>query len=68
MTLSRKHSLNLAQMAIAFCLTRPFMTAAIIRATGMERLKTNIDAAELELSPEVLADIGEVHRQYPVPM
>ncbi|MEZ5801357.1 MAG: aldo/keto reductase [Nitratireductor sp.] len=65
---ARKHGLNLAQMAIAFCLTRPFMTAAIIGATDMEQLKTNIDAAELELSPEVLADIGEVHRQYPVPM
>ncbi|MEZ5870627.1 MAG: aldo/keto reductase [Nitratireductor sp.] len=65
---ARKHRLNLAQMAIAFCLTRPFMTAAIIGATDMDQLKTNIDAVELELGTEVLEDIGEVYRQYPVPM
>ena len=63
-----KHGLDLAQMALAFCLTRPFMTAVIIGATDMRQLRSNIDAAQLTLDEEVLADIASVHRQYPVPM
>ncbi|MCB1459874.1 MAG: aldo/keto reductase, partial [Nitratireductor sp.] len=66
--IARKHGLNLAQMAIAFCLTRPFMAAAIIGATDMAQLANNIAAADLQLSDEVLGDIGAVHRQFPVPM
>ncbi len=34
-----------AQLAIAFCLTRPFMASVIIGATTMEQLKTDIAAA-----------------------
>jgi aryl-alcohol dehydrogenase-like predicted oxidoreductase len=62
---ARKHDLDIAQMAIAFCLSRPFMTAAIIGATSMEQLTTDIGAARLTLSPEILDDIHGVHRQYP---
>eukprot|EP00913_Durusdinium_trenchii_P021335 g20048.t1 len=48
-----KHGLDLAQMALAFCLARPFMASVIIGATTMEQLKTNIGAADLTLSDEV---------------
>ena len=34
-------------MAIAFCLTKPFMTSVIIGATTMEQLKANIAAADV---------------------
>jgi aryl-alcohol dehydrogenase-like predicted oxidoreductase len=63
-----RHGLDPAQMALAFCLSRPFMTAAIIGATTMEQLKTNICAAGLVLSDQVMADIGEVYRRFPIPM
>jgi aryl-alcohol dehydrogenase-like predicted oxidoreductase len=53
-------------MALAFCLSRPFMTSVIIGATSMEQLKTDLGAAELTLSDEVLAEIAKVHRQYPL--
>ena len=66
--IAERHGLDPAKMALAFCLTRPFMTAAIIGATTMDQLKTNIGAADLALSDEVMADIGAVHRQFPVPM
>jgi aryl-alcohol dehydrogenase-like predicted oxidoreductase len=33
----------------------------------MAQLKTNIDAVDLVLSDEVLADIEKVYRDYPVP-
>ncbi len=65
---AEKHGLDPARMALAFCLTRPFMTSVIIGATNMAQLKTDIDAADLELSDEVLADIASIHRRFPIPM
>lgn len=66
--IARKHGLDPSAMALAFCLTRPFMASVIIGATGMEQLKTDISAADLVLSDEVLAEIAKVHRFYPMPM
>ena len=65
---AKKHGLNLAQMSLAFCLTRPFMTSVIIGATSMDQLKTNLGAKDVELSEEVLADIQAVYRDNPQPM
>ena len=67
-SVAEKHGLNLAQMALAFCLTRPFMTSAIIGATSMEQLKTNIAAKDVKLGDEVMADIQAVYREHPMPM
>lgn len=66
--IAAKHGLDLSQMALAFCLTRPFMASVIIGATTMEQLKTDIGAADLTLSDEVMADIAGVHRLYPMPI
>ncbi|MCF6370601.1 aldo/keto reductase [Rhizobium halophilum] len=63
-----RHGLDLAQMAIAFCLTRPFMASVIIGATSIEQLKTAIDAKDLTLDDPILQDIAQVHRRYPMPM
>lgn len=62
-----RHGLDPCQMAIAFCRTRPFTTIPIIGATTLEQLRTNIGAAEVTLSSEVLEDIAETHRAYPAP-
>ncbi len=62
-----RHGLDPCQMAIAFCLSRPFGTIPIIGATTLAQLQSNIDAAEVTLSPEVLAEIGETHRAFPAP-
>jgi aryl-alcohol dehydrogenase-like predicted oxidoreductase len=65
---AQKHGLGLAQMALAFCLTRPFMTSIIIGATSIEQLKTNIASKDLVLGTEVLTDIQAIYRDYPMPM
>lgn len=67
-TLAREHGLHPAQMALAFCLSRPFMTSAIIGATTMDHLKTNLAAASLTLDDEVMACIHEIYQMHPVPM
>ncbi|WP_426231854.1 aldo/keto reductase [Pararhizobium sp. DWP3-4] len=66
--LAREHGLDLAQMQLAFSLTRPFMTAVIIGATSMEQLKTNIGAKDLVLPADVLKGIAKLHKIYPAPI
>jgi aryl-alcohol dehydrogenase-like predicted oxidoreductase len=66
--LAREHGLDPAQMALAFCLTRPFMSSVIIGATTMDQLKTDIAAADLTLSADVMNGIRRIHRLYPAPI
>ena len=65
--LAKKFNLNLAQMAIKFCEMQPFLTSTIIGATTMEQLKTNIDSVNINLDKELIAKIGEIHKEYPNP-
>jgi aryl-alcohol dehydrogenase-like predicted oxidoreductase len=65
--IAARHGLDASQMALAFCLTRPFPIVPIIGATSLAQLRSNIDAAGLELSPEVMAEIDQAHRAYPAP-
>lgn len=62
-----RHGLDPCQMAIAFTRTRPFTTIPIIGATTLDQLRTNIGAAAVTLSSEVLEDIAETHRAFPAP-
>ena len=64
---AQKHNLDPSQMAIAFCNQRPFVTSSIIGATSIEQLAINIGASDVTLSDEVLDDIQQVYRQYPIP-
>lgn len=65
--IAARHGLDSCQMAIAFCRSRPFATIPIIGATTLEQLQTNLGAASVTLSPEVLAEIAETHRTHPMP-
>lgn len=66
--LAAEHGLDPAQMALAFCLSRSFTTSVIIGATSLDQLATDIGAADLTLSPEVLEGIARIHRLYPAPI
>lgn len=57
-----------AQLALAFCLSRPFMTSVIIGATRMEQLDVNLAAADIVLSDEALDAIAALHREFPMTM
>lgn len=63
-----RHGLDPARMALAFCLGRPFMTAAIFGATREDHLANALASVDLELDQEVLAEIDAVHRRFPVPL
>lgn len=65
--LARAHGLDPSGMALAWCLTRPFMASAIFGATTPTQLEVALDAADLVLSDEVMVGIAALHRQYPIP-
>jgi aryl-alcohol dehydrogenase-like predicted oxidoreductase len=62
-----RHGLDPCQMAIAFCLARPFPCIPIVGATSLDQLATNLGAAGLRLSEEVAGEIAATHRAYPAP-
>lgn len=66
--LAETHGLDPAQMALGFVLSRPFVTAAIIGATTMDQLRTNIAAADVAMTDDILGDIARVHRAFPAPI
>ncbi|MCZ4282301.1 aldo/keto reductase [Kiloniella laminariae] len=66
LAVAEKYQLDSCQMAIAFTLSKSWVTSSIIGATKMDQLKSNIDAVNVELSAECLADIHKVYQDYPV--
>lgn len=64
---AEKHGIDLVQMSIAFCTHRPFGCSPIFGATTMDQLKLALDADDLVLNDDVLADIAAVHRAHPQP-
>ncbi len=65
--LAQKNGLSLAQMALAFVNSRPFLTSNIIGATTMDQLKENIGSIDVQLSDEVLKGIEKIHNEVPNP-
>ncbi len=65
--LARRHDLDPAQMALAWCHSRPFLTSTLIGATNMDQLASNIASAELVLPPAVVEGIEAIHGRIPNP-
>ena len=65
--IANKHGLDPATMAHAFVNTRPFLTSNIIGATTPAQLNAALNAADLALSDEVLAEIEAVHKKHSNP-
>ncbi len=62
-----RHGLDPSQMALAWCMTRPFMCSVIFGATSLDQLEIAIGAADLTLSDEVMDEITAAHRDHPMP-
>lgn len=68
LAVAQTHGLDPAQMALAYCLTRPFISSVIIGATSMAQLKANIGAKDVKLDDAALRDIKAVIRRHPMPI
>ncbi|MBL4627010.1 MAG: aldo/keto reductase [Roseicyclus sp.] len=64
---ARKHGLDPVHMALAFTVQRPFSVSTIFGATTSAQLQHVIDGKDLVLSDEVMADLNETNRLYPMP-
>ena len=58
--LAEETGITLIEMALAFTLRHPAMTAAIIGPRTMEHLESQLSAADVELADEVLDRIDEI--------
>lgn len=65
--IARKYKLSPAKMALAFVRSCWFVTSTILGATTLEQLQENIGSVNLELEPEILAEIDKIHALYPNP-
>jgi aryl-alcohol dehydrogenase-like predicted oxidoreductase len=58
--LAEENGMTLVEMAIAFVIRHPAVTSAIIGPRTMEQLESQLGAADLELSDDVLDRIDEI--------
>jgi len=64
--LAKQHNISPVALALGWCDQVSGVTSTIIGATSMAQLKQDIDAFAQPLSNELLADITQVLKQYPV--
>jgi aryl-alcohol dehydrogenase-like predicted oxidoreductase len=67
-TVSEATGLSVARLALAWLLTRPFVTSVIIGAKNREQLADNLAATDVKISPEhlkLLDDASSLPREYP---
>lgn len=62
-----KYNMTPSQLALAWCDQIDGVTSTIIGATKMSQLKENIEAFDIQLSEQCLADIEVVLKQYALP-
>ena len=65
--LAQANGITLAQMALAFVNTRPFVTSTIIGATSIKQLEENIGSIDIDLSEDILKEIEAIHNSIPNP-
>jgi 1-deoxyxylulose-5-phosphate synthase len=66
LTVAERLNTKPAQVALAWHLTKPVVTAPIVGATKPEHLADAVAAVDLELSPEDVAALEEPYRPHPV--
>ncbi|MER2535892.1 MAG: aldo/keto reductase [Rhizobiaceae bacterium] len=66
--IAARHDCGVATVALAFILSRPFITSVLIGAKRLDQLQQNLAAANLELDAEDLCRLDDVSRlpaEYP---
>ncbi len=67
LAIAEKYGMTPAQLALAFVRSRWFVSSTIIGATTIDQLQENLSSLEVELTPEIIAEIDVVHKRYPNP-
>ena len=64
--LAEAHGLPMAQVALAWMLSKPGITAPIIGATKPHHLEDAIAALSVQLSPDEISQLEEAYRPHPI--
>lgn len=64
---AKKYGMTPAQLALIWCDRVDGVTSTIIGATSLDQLKEDMDAFDMLLSDDAMAEIMSVFREYPVP-
>ena len=64
--IARAHALTGSQIALAWILSKPYVTAPIIGASKLEHLDQSIAALEIQLAPEEIKQLEELYQPHPV--
>jgi len=64
--LAKKRNVSMAQVALAWTLTKDVVTAPIIGTTSLDKLKDSISAIDLKLSEEEVKYLEEPYKPTPV--
>jgi aryl-alcohol dehydrogenase-like predicted oxidoreductase len=59
---AEKYGLTLAQLSLAWCYTRPFVTSTVIGASSVAQLKDNLFALNCPITNEMEEDIAALYR------
>ncbi|GAA0145943.1 oxidoreductase [Lithospermum erythrorhizon] len=62
-----KYSIHPVSLALGFVLGHPLVGSAIFGATKLWQMQEVLQACHVKLSPEIIADINEVHSSFPNP-
>lgn len=66
--LAAQRQVSVAQIALAWLLSKPFVSSVIIGAKSMDQLRDNIAATRVQLSPDeikALDDVSQLPAEYP---
>ncbi len=63
---AREHGVSGSQIALAWVLSKPYVTAPIIGATQMDHLNQAINALDLKLSEEDVKRLEEAYQLHPI--
>jgi aryl-alcohol dehydrogenase (NADP+) len=64
--IAKKHGVTSAQIALAWMLNKPYITAPIIGASKMKHLEEAIAALEIQLSEEEVSSLEEAYQPHPI--
>lgn len=64
---ARRFDLDPAQMALAFVISRPFLTSCIIGATQSVQLAANLKSSDIHLHDAVIEALEAIHNRHPNP-
>nr|KAJ0207392.1 hypothetical protein LSAT_V11C500297380 [Lactuca sativa] len=66
-SIAERYGIHPVSLAIGFVLRHPLVSSAIFGATKLWQLEEVVNACDIKLSPEIIADIDEVHSRFPNP-